>query len=161
MYPAMRRKDRAISKEVSEELLRGGDYGILSSVDSGGQPYATPLSYVYFDDAIYFHSAKIGQKMDNITGEPRVCFTVVGDTLPLYDSSFSTLFESVMIFGTAALVEDDEEKTRVLMLLCEKYLPDHMDKAPGDIEHSFKRTAVVKIHVEHMTGKAKIKPEGA
>lgn len=161
MYPTMRRKDRAIPPELSEELLRGGEFGVLSSVASDGQPYATPLSYVYTDNAIYFHGAKIGQKMSNIAQEPRVCFTVVGDTLPLYDGSFSTLFESVMVFGKASLVEDAEEKTRALMLLCEKYLPDHMDKAPGDIAQSIKHTAVVKIQAAHMTGKAKVKAEDA
>lgn len=155
MYPEMRRRDRAISQEDVRALLEKGEYGVMASVDEAGRPYATPLSYVYMEGAIYFHSAMQGQKLTNIAAHPGVCFTVVGETQPVFDDDFTTYFESVMAFGEAALVQDAEEKRRALLELCRKYLPAHMDQAEQSIAHSFSRTAVVKISVAHTTGKAK------
>lgn len=158
-YAQMRRKDRALPQEKAEELLSRCEYGVLASIGKDSQPFGTPISFVYREGAIYFHCAATGQKLNNIRANPKVCFTVVGNTQPLYDKSFSTIYESVMAFGNAICVEDDKEKTEALMQLCEKYLPGHMDKAPGEIAKMFAATTVVKIPVDYMTGKAKLQKE--
>ena len=157
MYKAMRRKDRAISQEEALELLERNEYGMLSTVGEDGQPYVVPLSYVLMDGQLYFHCAQVGQKIDNIVFCPRVCFCAVGATQPVYDGGFSTYFESVLVYGSARNVDGAEEKRRSLMLLAEKYLPEHMDKAEGDITKSFQRTAVYAISIDHISGKAKRK----
>lgn len=118
--------------------MEKGEYGTLSTVGVDGQPYAVPLSY------IVFHCAHSGQKLDNIKNEPRVCFCAVGNTEPIYDKNFTTFYESVIVYGTASKAEK-EEKTDMLMLLAEKYLPNHMDKAPADIAKSLEHTAVCEL----------------
>ena len=153
----MRRKDRALSPEETQAILERGEYGILSTLAPDGQPCATPLSYICMDGALYFHSALEGLKLDSIRHCPKVCFCVVGETLPIYDGNFTTYFESVLVYGQATLVDDRDEKQRSLMVLAEKYLPDHMDKAEGDIAHSFNRTVVIKLTPERTSGKAKRK----
>ncbi len=155
MDRAIRRKDRAISEEEARNLLEKGEYGILSTVGKEGRPYGIPLSYVMMDGALYFHCALMGRKVENLEFCPQVSFCVVGPTRPVYAGSFSTYYECALAQGTARKVEDAEEKRRSLMLLAEKYLSEHMDKAPGDIEKSFKRTAVYAIDIERLTGKAK------
>ena len=40
----MRRKDREISEEEACQLLATGEYGVLSTVGSDGEPYGVPLS---------------------------------------------------------------------------------------------------------------------
>lgn len=159
MYREMRRKDRKISDEQALDILNIQEYGTLSTVDANSQPYLTPLSYILYDNAIYFHSALVGQKIDNINYNPKVCFNVVGKTKPVYDNDFTTYFESVIVYGNASKVEEDELKIKILMLLCEKYLPEHMDKAQMDISKSLKATAIYKISIEHLSGKAKIAKE--
>jgi cytidylate kinase len=151
-----RRKDRSISLPESLALLERGEYGVLALVD-GGSPYAVPLSYALMDGALYFHCAREGRKVDAMQAAPEVCLTVVGDTEPVYQADFSTYYESVMVFGRVSPVDEGEEKHRALLALARKYLPDHMDKAEDAIRHSNKRTAVYRISLNRVTGKAKRK----
>lgn len=155
MYREMRRRDRAITDEKAREILEHGEYGMLSTVGGDGQPYGVPLSYIVRDNDIYFHCANTGQKVDNMAHESRVSFAVVGHTQPVYENNFTTLFESTVVFGTASKVEEETEKTEALMLLAKKYLPDHIAQAPADIAKAIDITAVYRIHIEHLTGKAK------
>ncbi len=152
----MRRKDRQVPTATAMEWLEKGEYGVLASVSPDGQPSATPLSYVLMDGAIWFHCAHKGLKTDNIEANPSVCFTVVGETKPLFEKEdYTTLFESVMVYGSARQVEEAEEKQRALAALCEKYLPQHMDALPAALKRSLGATAVWCISLDHVTGKAK------
>ena len=155
MHKEIRRKDRILTEDESRAVLEKCEYGILSMVNAENEPYAVPLSYTAKGNAVYVHCATLGEKIDTLNANASVCFTVVGNTEPVYDGSFSTYYESCIVFGNARLVTDDAEKRDALMQLAEKYLPDHMDKAEGDIEKSWKRTAVFAIDVERITGKSK------
>ncbi|CAK7065313.1 MAG: hypothetical protein DELT_01624 [Desulfovibrio sp.] len=155
MHKEIRRKDRALTAEEARAVLEKCEYGILSMSGGAGEPYAVPLSYAVLDDAVYFHCASVGEKIDTLTANAAVCFTVVGNTEPVYDGSFSTYYESCIVFGTARPVADDAEKHRALMKIAEKYLPGHMDKAEGDIKKSWNRTAVYAVGIDRITGKSK------
>lgn len=136
-------------------LLEKGEYGFLATVGEDGLPYGVPLSYVILDDAVYLHSARDGRKVDNLRFCRDVSFTVVGKTEPVYAKNFTTYYESAMVFGTVGEVTDADEKFRVLYALAEKYLPEHLDKADNDIRHSLSRTAIYRLDIEAVTGKAK------
>lgn len=153
--PPMRRRDRAISDAEAMRLLETCEYGILSTVGPENTPYGVPLSPVLLEGKLYFHCALTGRKVDNLRHCPQVSFAAVGPTKPIYDGGFSTYFECVIASGTMDEVTDAEEKHRALYALAEKYLPDHMDKADGDIRKSFKATAVYCLTIESVTGKAK------
>lgn len=149
----MRRQDRAISREDAIEILHVEEYGILSTVGEDGLPYSVPLSYVMDADAIYFHCANTGHKLDNIQHQPQVAFLVVGPTTPVFNGSMTSLYESVMVQGTAARVEDDTEKRRIMKILCQKYFPNHMDQ----FEHAMRAlpvTDVWRISMDQVSGKA-------
>ena len=151
----MRRKDRAIDEEEALVIVEKGEYGVLATVGGEAEPYAVPLSYILMDGALYFHCAKKGRKIENINREPRGCFVVVGKTKPVYLKNFTTLFESAVVEGKISKVTEEEEKKKALFGLCEKYLPEHRDKAPADIEASFGRTEVLRMEMERLSGKAK------
>ena len=153
--PEIRRKDRSLSEEDSTALLARGEYGVLATVDAKGRPYGVPLSYIWRNGRVYFHSALQGHKISNIGVNNAVSFTVVGDTQPVYANNFTTYYESAVVFGTVSEIADSDEKYAVLHALAEKYLPEHMDKAEGDITRSFARTAVYAIFPELITGKAR------
>lgn len=155
MERAMRRKDRQLSEQEAREILKNGEYGILSTVDDEGVPYGTPLSYAAEGDCIWFHCARQGHKLDNLRANPNACFTVVGMSRPVYAGDYTTYFSSAVAFGQAARVEEDDQKIRALRLICEKYLPDHMDKFEEAIAKSLKVTDVWEIRISHITGKAK------
>ncbi len=154
MHP-MRRKDRATSDTEARALLEKGKYGFLATVGKDGLPYGVPLSYAVMQDKLYFHCAMSGRKLDNLRFCDQVSFTVVGDTKPVYTQNFTTLYESVMVFGAIHEVTDADEKYRALYALAARYLPDHLDRAEKDIRASLSRTAVYCLPIEAMTGKAK------
>ena len=156
----MRRKERMLSQEETVAVLERAEYGVMATVNEDGWPYAVPLSYVLYNGVLYFHCAQEGHKIDNITRDSRVCFTVATDVQAVYTGDFSTKYESVTVFGHVHKVADEAEKTGALMALCQKYLPAHLDKAGASIQHSWQRTAVYGICMERCTGKAKrLKPE--
>lgn len=117
----MRRADRVLDQESALKILQEGEYGILATVDAGGQPYGVPLSHAVKDSSIYFHSTNTGgSKYDNILNNKRVSFTVVGNTQVLPDK-FGTLYESVIACGEAALVADENERLSAFRELLGKY----------------------------------------
>lgn len=147
----MRRKDKEIRKEQSIEILEKCEYGVLSTVGENGYAYGVPLNYVYIDNKIYFHCAKSGHKLDNINYNDRVSFCVVGETELLPDK-FDTKYESVIVFGKAEEV-DEEEKYSALMEMLKKYSKDFLEKGKKYIENAGSQTRVIRIDIEHMTGK--------
>lgn len=150
----MRRKDKALSENDVLKILQDGEYGVLATVSEDGQPYGVPLSYIFEADNIYFHCALVGHKLENIESNARVSFTVVGRT-EVIPSEFSTGFESVIAFGVATVITGNE-RYQALMGLAKKYSPDFVGDAPAYIEKFDKQTAVVRIKIEQITGKAKI-----
>lgn len=151
----MRRFDRSMTNEESQELLKRGEYGVLSTVDTEGQPFGTPLNYVFYDGSIYFHSAVEGTKLDNIENNPRVCFTVVGET-ELDPKDFSTNYESVMAFGKVSIVESGDEY-KILMEFIKKYSPDFMKEGEAYIKAAIDKVLVIKIEVDALSGKHRVK----
>ena len=150
----MRRKDKAMQDGAIIGLLQNGEYGVLSTVDGNEQPYGVPLNYVLMNNCIYFHCALEGHKLDNLAANPKVSFCVVGRTKVL-PAEFSTEFESVIVFGRASLIEG-EERYQALNALIEKYSPEFVSEGSAYIEKFDSQTNLVRIEIQHMTGKAKM-----
>ncbi|MDD6088467.1 MAG: pyridoxamine 5'-phosphate oxidase family protein [Desulfovibrionaceae bacterium] len=151
----MRRASRALSPEDTDALIERGEYGVLCLSAPDGGPYGVPLSYVHLGDSLYFHCADRGFKLDCIRFCSRAHFVIVGETRPVYDGSFTTLFESAMVEGTLEQVQDGEKKA-ALLALAQKYLPEYVEEhARQDILRSFDITTVLALRIESRTGKAK------
>lgn len=153
MFREMRKKEREVLGGNIDEVLEKGEYGTLSTMGEDGYPYAVPLSYVYYKDDIYFHCASAGYKLDNIGRNSKVSFCVVTDTEVL-PSKFSTKYKSVIIFGTASEVTGEMKKI-VLQKLIEKYSKDFLEEGIEYIERAAEKTRIIKISIEHVTGKAR------
>ena len=148
---SMRRVDRQMAETEAKELLGRGEHGVLAVIDEDGRPYGVPLNYVYFNDAVYVHCALQGKKLSAIEANPQACFTVVGKTQVLPDK-FATNYESVIVFGTAAIV-DASEKEAALEAIIQRYSADFLEAGHAYIEKFRAATQVVKINVELITGK--------
>ena len=149
----MRRKEKMISREEILEVLASAEYGILSTVSADGMPYGTPVNFVYADDAIYFHCATEGHKLSNLAANNNVCFTAV-DSVELMPEKFNTKFRSVIAFGKASAVEDDEEKKKALLEIIKKLSPDFIESGIEYINSSFSKAEVIKITISEISGKA-------
>ena len=154
MARPMRRADRRLDDAAAMDLLKRGEYGILSTTDRNNQPYGIPVNYVVIDDALYFHCASQGQKIENITANKGVSFCVVGKT-ELIPEKFSTRYESVVVSGTAEVITDAALKRPALRALIAKYAPDHTAAGEVYIDKLMDQTAVVKVSIEHLAGKAR------
>lgn len=151
----MRRKDREKDCDFAFGVLRDCEYATLATVNADGTPYCIPISVILHDHAIYFHSAKDGAKLDNIAHNTHVCISGVRHT-KLVPERFTTEFESAVALGTCRLVEDEGEKILALRLLCEKYAGSNMAEFDSAIARSLGRTAVGRVDIMQITGKAKI-----
>jgi nitroimidazol reductase NimA-like FMN-containing flavoprotein (pyridoxamine 5'-phosphate oxidase superfamily) len=148
-----RRKDRAISNQDALDLLLAGEYGVLSTVSPDGQPYGVPVSFCVIEEAIYFHCALEGRKLDHIASNNSVSFCVVGKTEVLPEK-FGTKYESAIVSGVATEVFDPE-KQGALTGLIGKYSAAHQEEGMKYIETSAARTRVFKISIRSITGKAR------
>jgi nitroimidazol reductase NimA-like FMN-containing flavoprotein (pyridoxamine 5'-phosphate oxidase superfamily) len=148
---AMRRKDKEIGTDEAINLLTKCEYGVLSTVGNDGQPYGVPLNYTYKDNCIYFHCALKGHKIDNIDDNPKVSFCTVGNTEVL-PSEFSTNYVSAVAFGVASEVQGTE-RYDALVLLLEKFSPGFIEEGKKYIEKLDKVTKVIKIQIQHISGK--------
>ena len=150
----MRKINRQMSDLEALELLNKGEYGILSTCGKDNQPYGVPLSYVVIDKNIYIHGAGVGAKLDNISVNEKVCFTVVGKTKVL-QNQFSTEYESIIAFGRAIILKE-EEKYEPLMEFIRKYSPEFMEEGQNYIDRAKKETTLVKIEIYSFTGKHRV-----
>ena len=122
------------------------------ALSDDGQPYVVPVSFGYADNALYFHSAPRGRKLDILRKNPAVCceFDVDTEIVPAADScAWSVRYRSVIAFGRATVVEDGEEKKHALDVIVAHYggTPQAYPEA------TLRRTAVVKVAIQRMTGK--------
>ena len=153
MDKQMRRKEKAISPEESLEVLRTAEYGVLSTVSADQTPYATPMSFVLLNDAIYFHCAKEGHRLENIAGNRNVCFNVV-DSVKLMPANFNTQYRSVTVSGTIRIVEEPQEKKQGICAIVDKLSPDHKEAGLAYIDKAFNNMHVLKLQVSKISGKA-------
>ncbi len=154
MTKQLRRDDRKLDETAAMALLKRGEYGILSTSDEKNRPYGIPLNYVVMDETIFFHCATEGHKLKNIAANQDVSFCVVGKT-ELIPDKFSTRYESVVVTGAAEVIEDQVLKKNALCALIAKYAPDHMAAGEAYIGKLMEKTAVVKIAIEELVGKAR------
>lgn len=149
----MRRKDRQASDVEARELLSRGDYGVLSTVGLAGEPYGVPLSYIYRDDEIYFHSAPEGRKVENLAPGSRASFCVVG-AMEMLPEKFSVRYESVIASGEVRELHG-EAKIAALRWLVEKYAAEFIERGDEYIASSQDKTRVFALRVHHLSGKCR------
>jgi nitroimidazol reductase NimA-like FMN-containing flavoprotein (pyridoxamine 5'-phosphate oxidase superfamily) len=152
MFKEMRRKEKQLSGDDTAKIVMNAEFGTLATLGKDGYPYAVPLNYAYENGAIYFHSAKAGNKLENILHHNKVCFSIVGYA-KLLPEKFDTEYDSAVIYGKAAEVTGESEKKHALALLIEKYSGGYLEQGMAYIEKSSAATAVIKIEIEKMTGK--------
>ena len=156
----MRKKSRAMDSQWALEVMHKAPYITVSFTDVNGLPYGLPLSLASEDDVHwYFHGALEGKKLEAIEAHPEVCLSAVTRCTPTVgpkDGSFTLQFKSAVAFGTAAIITDETEKTKALELICQRFLPQHMNAFNESIARSLLRTTVVRITLtEPPTGKRK------
>ncbi|HUJ18245.1 MAG TPA: pyridoxamine 5'-phosphate oxidase family protein [Nitrospirota bacterium] len=151
---------RQAKKEITDshqviQLLNTCHVGRLGTIGRDGYPMVKPLNFAYHEGRIFFHSAREGEKIDDIKRDDRVCFEA---DLPValvksrgIPCRAEYLYRSVIVKGRARIVEDEAGRLFGLRLLMEKYQPEGgYGEFPDD---KMKLTAIVRIDIEEMAGK--------
>lgn len=149
----MRRKDRIISQREAMAVLRKAEYGVLSIASLDGEPYGVPMNYCVLNDAIYFHCASEGKKLDILSRNNSVSFCSIGATKVLPDK-FAINYESAIISGKAEEVTGSETQSALEGIL-KKYSSPFLKEGLEYIKTNTATTRVYKIIIRSITGKAR------
>ena len=154
-FRQMRRKRQQLTQEESIAILQKATAGTLALLGDDGYPYAVPISYVYNEGKIYFHSALNGHKVDAIRKYDKASFCVIeqDDVQP---EKYTTFFRSVIAFGRIHIIEDEKEKLQIVRMLGNRYNPNQDDALQKEIESGLSRLLAIRFDVEHLTGKEAI-----
>ncbi len=157
----VRESDRGVyDRDTVNRIL---DEGFLCHVGFvvDGQPYVIPTSYGRDGDVLYIHGSAASRMLRNLDNAIPVCVTVtLLDGLVLARSVFnhSMNYRSVVILGTATLIDNPEEKLAALLALSQHILPGRWDDSRQPNEKELKATSVLRIPIEEFSAKARVGP---
>lgn len=149
----MRRNDREITDEPALHALIDAAATLRLGLFDGEEPYVVPLTFVRSGNALFFHSASDGRKIAVLRDRPRVCFEIEGPSRiepGTEGGDCTTVYESVIGWGTARFLEKDEDKQNALSALNRKFGAKEGPFPPELVA----RTTVVRVDIDRMTGKA-------
>ena len=152
MFKPMRRTKQQLPHEEVLSILEKSTSGTLALITEEGYPYAIPLSYVYNQGKLYFHSAKTGLKIDAIKHCDKASFCIIDQDLVIPEK-YATLYRSIIAFGKVRLLENVEDIKAVAFSLGEKYNPNHPKECNDEINISMPALAIIEMTIEQITGK--------
>jgi len=148
----MRRKDKEIRDSAEIESIISRSMVCRLAMADKNRPYIIPLCFGYKDHTLYFHSAGQGKKIDVLKKNNLVCFEFDIDYEPIKSDNaceWGMKYKSVIGFGTASFIEDFESKRRALDIITQHYSGESFDYPEAKLKH----TVIIKVNIEHMTGK--------
>ncbi len=126
-----------------------------------GQPFVIPTGYGRKGDNIYFHGSAASRMLRNLSKGLPVCVTVtLVDALVLARSIFhhSMNYRSVVVLGTATLVEEAAEKWEALRVISDNIIRGRWDEVREPNEQELKATAVMKLPITEASAKVRTGP---
>lgn len=153
MFREIRKKKNEISPGAAKQLLHTQRRGVLSMQGEDGYPYGVPINYLYSeaDGMIYFHSSRVGYKVDCLKKCAKVCFTVCGNET-VTDEAWAPCVQSAVVFGVCRPVCDPTAAMELVRKFACKYYPDE-SLVDAEIARSGKAVQMFAIEIEHLSGK--------
>ncbi|HYJ84783.1 MAG TPA: pyridoxamine 5'-phosphate oxidase family protein [Pyrinomonadaceae bacterium] len=164
------RTDRTTLKRLPKRGVYGREsvYGILDEgfichvgfvVD--GKPFVIPTGYARVDDRLFIHGSQASRMLRTLAGGVEVCVTVtLLDGLVLARSAFhhSMNYRSVVIFGRATLVEDQEAKVAALFAFSEHVIPGRWSEVREPTQPELAATTVLSVELAEASAKVRSGP---
>jgi nitroimidazol reductase NimA-like FMN-containing flavoprotein (pyridoxamine 5'-phosphate oxidase superfamily) len=126
-----------------------------------GHPVVIPTGYARVEDNLFIHGSQASRMLRELQTGVEVCLTVtLLDGLVLARSAFhhSMNYRSVVVFGKAALVDDETEKLKALRALSEHMIPGRWDDVRQPTETEMKMTTVLTLPLEEASAKVRVGP---
>ena len=153
MFREMRRFKQKLEIDECKKLLKSCKRAFLGVNGDDDFPYTLPINYYYdeIDNAIYFHSALTGHKIDSIKRNNKVSLSIIGEEYKDNDGYFYYV-KSVVVFGKAQIVEDEYIRYNKLLTFGMKYFPSK-EYTIEELKQSMARALLIKIDILHISGK--------
>lgn len=146
--------ERKTTAGEAGDVLARCTQGVLSLVTPDGLPYGVMLNYVFDRErnALYFHCATAGKKLDCIAHSPAASFFAA---LPsrIVEERFTTYYDSALVTGVCRLVEQREEKLAALRLIGGVLAPGGADRLEEVIAGFWPSVAILRLDIGKIEGK--------
>ena len=152
-FRPMRRFRQQISKQECIRVLKEEKRGVLSMIGDNGYPYGIPMNHWYDpeENKLYFHSAKVGHKIDSITRNDKVSYCVF-DAGYRKEGEWALNVNSVVIFGRISPVTDEEKRKLIGEHLLRKFTDDEA-YIQKEVRDALPRAQCLELTIDHITGK--------
>jgi nitroimidazol reductase NimA-like FMN-containing flavoprotein (pyridoxamine 5'-phosphate oxidase superfamily) len=152
-----RHKNAHYDRETVHAIL---DSGLICHVGFvvDGQPFVTPTAYWRIDEAIYFHGSAASRTLKQVGRGISVCVTVSHlDGVVHARSGFNSCmnYRAVMMFGTAVLVTNPEEKRAALHRLLDRLAPGRSKETKPISSQELKATGVMRLDLIEVSAKVR------
>jgi uncharacterized protein len=150
----------AYERETVEAIL---DETLISHVGfvHEGQPVVIPTLHARLGDRLYLHGSAASRMLRTLQKGVPVCATsTLVDGLVLARSAFhhSVNYRSVVVFGTATLLEPGEETENALELFTEKLVPGRWADVRPPTRQELKGTKVLSLPLDEASAKVRTGP---
>ena len=162
-YHDLRRKEQEISNSAELKAILAETQYVTVAMCRDNEPYLVTLSHGYDEErnAIYFHCAFEGKKIEILKGNDRVWGQALVDR-GYVQGKCDHLFSTVQFSGRATFVEDESEKRHALAVMIRQLEnePDQVLAAKVSAAR-VATTCIGRIDIEFMSGKRSEKAAAA
>ena len=163
LTPTQRTKIKRLPKRANYETQT--IYNILDEAlichigfTVNNQPYIIPTTYGRVEDKLYIHGSPASRMLRSLNQGIEVCVTVtLLDGLVLARSAFhhSMNYRSVVIFGTATLINNTEEKMEALRAFTEHIIPKRWQEIRQPSKQELQGTMVLSLPLTEASAKVR------
>jgi nitroimidazol reductase NimA-like FMN-containing flavoprotein (pyridoxamine 5'-phosphate oxidase superfamily) len=126
-----------------------------------GQPFVIPTIHVRVGERLYLHGSPASRMLNSLAQGIEVCVTVtLIDGLVLARSAFhhSMNYRSAMIFGTATILDDLDEKNRILQSLTQHLIRGRWQDTRNPTPAELQGTMVISLPIDEASAKVRKGP---
>ncbi|MBE9199290.1 MULTISPECIES: pyridoxamine 5'-phosphate oxidase family protein [unclassified Nodularia (in: cyanobacteria)] len=147
-------------RQVIYDIL---DEGLICHVGFtvDNQPFVIPTAYGRVEDQLYIHGSPASRMLRSLQTGIEVCLTVtLLDGLVLARSAFhhSMNYRSVVVFGTATIVKDAEEKLAALKAFTNHVMPQRWSNVRLPNRQEMQGTLVLSLPLTEASAKVRTGP---
>ena len=125
------------------------------------QPYVVPMAYARMGTQLLIHGSVASRLVKNLASGLRCCVTVTHfDGLVYARSTFNSSmnYRSVMVFGVAKPIVDEDEKRRSVQTLVDHLMPGRRADVRKSTSKELNATSLLALPIETFSTKCRVGP---
>ncbi len=126
-----------------------------------GQPYVIPTLYARVGEEVYFHGSAASRTVRALGAGAPACLTVTlldGLVLARSAQHHSVNYRSVVVLGTARLIEDLSERAQAVQAFTERLVPGRWQEVRPPTEKELKAIHVLALPLDEASAKIRTGP---